>query len=204
MGNIISIIIASLSVIFSSAYNIFHLGYMEKKLLPINERKNLDLSTMGITLLAIVLLLSAWYLTKDWIAIAGLILYLILIVVFYFMNKRQEKNTIIKFNYAGITYVFINRIDDTTISVLPEEEYNKDKANTRIMFFPLSKLSNIEFYTENTSPHIHKTKNASADNQDSVLSSDSVSQLLLLKKLLDNHVITQEEYDAKKKHLLNL
>lgn len=182
MGNIISIIITSLSVIFSSGYSVFHLGYMEKKLLPINERKNLDLSTMGITLLAIVLLLSVWYLTKNYIAIAGLILYLILIVVFYFMNKRQEKNTIIKFNYAGITYVFINRIDDTTISVLPEEEYNKDKANTRIMFFPLSKLSNIEFYTENTSPHIHKTKNASADNQDSILSSDSVSQLLLLKK----------------------
>lgn len=204
MGNIISIIITSLSVIFSSGYSVFHLGYMEKKLLPINERKNLDLSTMGITLLAIVLLLSVWYLTKNYIAIAGLILYLILIVVFYFMNKRQEKNTIIKFNYAGITYVFINRIDDTTISVLPEEEYNKDKANTRIMFFPLSKLSNIEFYTENTSPHIHKTKNASADNQDSILSSDSVSQLLLLKKLLDNHVITQEEYDAKKKQLLNL
>ncbi|MQB61101.1 hypothetical protein DN442_04820 [Lactobacillus reuteri] len=72
------------------------------------------------------------------------------------------------------------------------------------MFFPLSKLSNIEFYTDHTSPHIYETKNASADNQDSILSSDSVSHLLLLKKLLDDHVITQEEYDAKKKQLLNL
>jgi hypothetical protein len=198
MGNIISIIIASLSVIFSSAYNIFHLGYMEKKLLPINERKNLDLSTMGITLLAIVLLLSAWYLTKDWIAIAGLILYLILIVVFYFMNKRQEKNTIIKFNYAGITYVFINRIDDTTISVLPEEEYNKDKANTRIMFFPLSKLSDVEFYTDN------KKQKSPTNNQDNTLSSNTISQLLILKELLDKNIISQEEFVAKKKQLLDL
>lgn len=199
MGNIISIIITSLSVIFSSGYSIFHLGYMEKKLLPINERKNLDLSTMGITLLAIVLLLSVWYLTKNWIAIAGLILYLILIVVFYFMNKRQEKNTIIKFNYAGITYVFINRIDDTTISALPEDKYKeKDKDNTSIILISLSKLSDVEFYTDN------KKQKSPTNNQDNTLSSNTISQLLILKELLDKNIISQEEFVAKKKQLLNL
>lgn len=199
MGNIISIIITSLSVIFSSGYSIFHLGYMEKKLLPINERKNLDLSTMGITLLAIVLLLSVWYLTKNWIAIAGLILYLILIVVFYFMNKRQEKNTIIKFNYAGITYVFINRIDDTTISALPEDKYKeKDKGNTSIILISLSKLSDVEFYTDN------KKQKSPTNNQDNTLSSNTISQLLILKELLDKNIISQEEFVAKKKQLLNL
>ncbi|MQB73131.1 hypothetical protein DN439_05775 [Lactobacillus reuteri] len=139
------------------------------------------------------------FLTKSKFITYVLIIYLGLIALFYIANECQNKKTLIKFDYIGKTYVFINRIDDTTISALPEDKYKeKDKDNTSIILISLSKLSDVEFYTDN------KKQKSPTNNQDNTLSSNTISQLLILKELLDKNIISQEEFVAKKKQLLNL
>ena len=205
ISSIVSSAIGILGIIASLAYShylVFHLEYMEKKLLPIKAKANLALSTVGLTLLAIIMLSTVIFLTKSKFITCLLIIYLALIAFFYHANKRQNKKTLIKFDYIGKTYVFVNRIDDTTISALPEDKY-KDKDNTSIILISLSKLSDVEFYTDKTS-WLNNTEKKSAHNQDNRLSSNAISQLVVLKQLLDDNLISQEEYIAKKKQLLDL
>lgn len=202
ISSIVSSAIGILGIIASLAYShylVFHLEYMEKKLLPIKTKANLALSTVGLTLLAVLMLSTVIFLTKSKFITYVLIIYLGLIALFYIANEHQNKKTLIKFDYIGKTYVFINRIDDTTISALPEDKYKeKDKDNTSIILISLSKLSDVEFYTDN------KKQKSPTNNQDNTLSSNTISQLLILKELLDKNIISQEEFVAKKKQLLNL
>lgn len=153
ISSIVSSAIGILGIIASLAYShylVFHLEYMEKKLLPIKTKANLALSTVGLTLLAVLMLSTVIFLTKSKFITYVLIIYLGLIALFYIANEHQNKKTLIKFDYIGKTYVFINRIDDTTISALPEDKYKeKDKDNTSIILISLSKLSDVEFYTDN-------------------------------------------------------
>lgn len=211
ISSFISILAAILSVLVSfsyTRYTIFHLEYMEKRLLPIKSRANIIINTEGITSLAIVLLVIALLLTRNKILFIFLstviVIYVILIILFYVMGERQEKKTLIKFNYNGTKYVFINRIDSTTISALPETSYNQDKGNTNITLFQLSDLSNVNFYTEKSSQQSDQSNIPHKQKPNNMMSLDTFHELLMLKSMFDAGVINQEEFEAKKKQLLNL
>lgn len=203
----ISAVIAVLGLITPFIYNgyvVFHLGYMEKKLLTAKSKAKMNLYTGGITLLAIVLLMVAHTLTQNkalkiFLEVV-IIVYVILVFFGFFYNEYQEKYTLIKFNYKDITYVFMNRIDDNTISALPENVYEEDKGNTKVTLFQLSDLSNVNFYTGNSFPRVKRL----STKQSEEISLGVFNKLLVLKAMLDASLINQDEYDKKKKQLLNL
>lgn len=146
ISDIIAIIGGFVSLSFYG-YLTFCLDYMEKKLLPIKTKAYLFLSTFGITLLAIILLLVTAIIEDSTvirvIIIIVIAIYCIISICFLFQSFKDSKRKNICFEYNSKTYKLLNRIDDTFISALPISTSNSDNE---VYLIPLAKLDDNKFY----------------------------------------------------------
>lgn len=159
ISDIIAIVGGLISLSFYG-YLTFCLNYMEKRLVAVKTRAYLYLSTVSITLLAILLLTIAFFVEKNFI----IKVFISLITIFYILlggyllyrNRTESKHKNIYFEYDGVTYRFLNRIDDTTISALP---INIPTLDNEVYLIPLSKLDATKFYTLNKQDQLNKIVN---------------------------------------------
>lgn len=142
-------IVGGLASLLLYGYLTFQLNYMEKRLLAIKTRAYLFLSTVGITLLAIILLLITSIIEKDKtikiFIIIITVIYTLLGAYFSYQIIKDSKRKSIYFEYKDSTYKFLNRIDDSTISALPDDTHD---SSNKIYLISLTKLDLTEFYTK--------------------------------------------------------
>ena len=118
----------------------------------------------------------------------------------------------ISFSSMGVTYDYPMAVsyggDEIILASANLTEFSQNEITSYVtwIFFIISVaclLIGIPWSKNGYKTMPYQTKNSVKKNTQKD-SSDYMEQIAKLKKLLDDNAITQEEYDAKKKQLLNL
>lgn len=139
---------------------------------------------------------------KDGIAravVGGVLLGGVGAVVGAITGTSHEKSTIKK---MSVNFTVDNRnIEKLTFNALPSDT----KRGSLVYKAVLQEIDKVLFVLNDISQKAQKTREASVAPEETVSATVSVAdEILKFKQLLDMGVITQEEFDAKKKQLLGI
>ena len=160
------------------------------------------------TIFAILILILGVYLELSFLM--PIALSLLVLALFIFLAYLASKKVIIKVSdlkvYGSYGLIFTTDFDLPIDSINSIETYKKSKGfaiRTSSRTIAFSDIDNVTQITQTISELVSSRNNKSNSVNFSIPQSNA-DELKKFKELLDSGIITQEEFDAKKKQLLGL